>query len=340
MKAMAKEQTSLKSMSAGQDLRHALSDSPIVGPLITLILLLVLSSIFIPNFFTLRTFSGIINAATVTGIVTIGVTFLMITGEFDLSVGAILAAGAYLYAFTTVEGWSPILAVTLAIVIPAALGAVNGLIQMWTGIHSFIVTLGTRSIYRALVWVAVGGLMVQTQEELMVYDVFNGRLDILNNLFERANFRTSLVWWLLIVILFQILLTRTRFGNQTFATGGNAGAATAQGVNVKIVRVINFALVGALAGFAGVLDFSQFTSVRVATGAGVELTAIAAAVIGGARLEGGSGSIWGALIGVLLISTLRTGVVLLGLPADNFEAIVGVCIIGAVILNNWLRQRF
>lgn len=340
MSVTTHESTSLKQMSGRQDLRQALGDSPIIGPLITLILLLVFSALFIPNFMTLRTVSGIINAATVTGIVTIGITLLMITGEFDLSVGAMVAAGAYLYGFNTIDGGSPLVAVALAILIPGLMGALNGLIQMWTGIHSFIVTLGTRSIYRAAVWIGVGGLLLQTQEDLLIFDIFNGRFDLLNNLFERANFRTSLLWFLLLVIIFQIVLTRTRFGNQTFATGGNPGAATAQGVNVKWVRVINFTIVGALAGFAGVVDFSQFNSVRVATGAGVELIAIAASVIGGASLNGGTGSIWGALIGVLLISTLRTAVVLLGLPADNFEAIVGVCIIGAVILNNWLRQRF
>jgi ribose/xylose/arabinose/galactoside ABC-type transport system permease subunit len=106
--------------------------------------------------------------------------------------------------------------------------------------------------------------------------------------------------------------------------------------------VLTFVISGALAGFAGVLLFSQFTTIRVASGAGMELSAIAAAVVGGTLLQGGMGSIWGALIGVLLISTLRTGVVLLNIPfipADNFEAIVGVTIIGAVILNKWLRER-
>ena len=340
MNAITQEDRSLKSWNVWQDLRHALSDSPVFGPFLTLIILLTLSSLFIPNFFTLRTFSGIINAATVTGVVTIGVTLLMVTGEFDLSVGSMLAAGAYLFAFNTINGGSPILAVALAVLVPAFLGAINGIIRVWTDIHSFIVTLGTLSIFRALVWVLAAGQLVQTQEEFAIYDLLNGRFDLINNLFERANFRTSLIILIGLVILFHILLTRTSYGNHTFATGGNAGAATAQGVNLKKVRIINFALMGALAGLAGALDFSQFNSVRVATGAGIELNAIAAAVIGGASLNGGTGSIWGALVGVLLISTLRTAVVLMGFPADNFEAIVGVCIIAAVVFNAWLRQRF
>jgi simple sugar transport system permease protein len=250
--------------------------------------------------------------------------------------------GGYLYAYNTMVGGSPIGAVILAILIPALMGAVNGLILIWTGIPSFIVTLGTRSIFRGVVWVFSGGALFQTLEDLSVYEVFNGRLNLVNDLFQAANFRTSLLWLVGLTVIFQYVLVQTRYGNHVFASGGNPAAAAAQGVNVKWVKVMNFVISGALAGFTGVLLFSQFKSVRVATGAGIELDAIAAAVVGGALLSGGSGSIWGALVGVLLISTLRTGVVLLDLPfvpADNFPAVVGVTIVAAVILNYWLRGR-
>jgi simple sugar transport system permease protein len=340
MTTVAIERSTAKNETFGRALRRTLTDSPALGPLITLAIVLGLSALFIPNFATLRTVSGILNSATVVGIVTIGITLLMISGEFDLSVGAMLAAGSYLFAFNTINGGSPIVAILLALLVPGILGTINGLLRVSTGIPSFVVTLGTQSIFRAAVWIIAAGELIQTQVEFPIYDILNGRLDIVNNLFERANFRTSLLLLLLLVFIFEVLLMRSRFGNHIFATGGNPGAATAQGVNIKWTRILVFTLVGMLAGFAGVLDFSQFRSVRVATGAGVELSAIAAAVIGGARLQGGSGSIWGALIGVILVSTLRTSAILLGLPADNFESIVGVCIIGAVVLNNWMRQKF
>ena len=316
--------------------------SPIAGPLATLVVIGVLFSIFVPHFFSLRSMSGIINAATLTGMVTIGVTVLMISGEFDLSVGSIVAIGAYAFAFGTTELDSPLLAVALGLLIPALLGAINGLIFVWTEIPSFIVTLGTLYIYRGAVWILSGGQLIQTLEKQTVYTVFNGRLDLINNLLPGANFRTSLLWLLGMTILFQYILVRTRYGNHVFAVGGNPLGALAQGVNVKRVKVINFIISGTLAGLTGILLFSQFKSVRVATGAGMELNAIAAAVVGGTLLTGGAGSIWGALIGAILISTLRTGVVLMDIPfipADNFEAVVGVTIIGAVILNNWLRSR-
>jgi simple sugar transport system permease protein len=136
-----------------------------------------------------------------------------------------------------------------------------------------------------------------------------------------------------------LILTRTRFGNQVFATGGNPGAAVAQGVNTRAVKMACFIITGMLAGLAGVFTFSRFNTVFVATATGLELKAIAAAVVGGAMLTGGVGSIIGALLGIFMINMLRTGVVLLGLPSDNFEAIVGITIIAASILNEKMRPR-
>ncbi len=319
-----------------------LADSATLGPFLTLLVLFVLFSLFIPKFLSWRSVSGIVNAATPIGIVTIGVTLLMICGEFDLSVGSLVALGGYVFAMLLLAGAPPALAALLAVALPALFGLLNGLLLVWTGIPSFIVTLGTRSIYRGIVWLFSGGTLIQMLERPAVLALFNGRLDVLNELLPKgANFRTSLIWFLLAVLVFQYLLTRTTFGNHIFAAGGNAQAAAAQGVNVSRVKVISFAFSGALAGLTGILLFSQFRTVRVTTGAGMELSAIAAAVVGGTALNGGVGSIWGALIGVLLISMLRTGVILMDIPfipADNFEAVVGATIVGAAVLNTWLGQ--
>jgi len=219
---------------------------------------------------------------------------------------------------------------------------VNGLILVYTGIPSFIVTLGTKYLYRGLLWVVTAGTMLQTIERLAIYNLINGRLDAINQFFAGANFRSSLLWLLLLVICFQFALTRTRFGNHVFAIGGNPNAALGQGVNVKFVKVVTFIITGAVAGFTGMLLFSQYYTVRVASGDGLELSAIAAAVVGGTLITGGAGSIWGALIGALIISALRTGVVLMNIPyipADNFEAIIGATIVAAAILNNYLRGQ-
>jgi simple sugar transport system permease protein len=249
--------------------------------------------------------------------------------------------GGYLFGSFAMKG-QPVLGLILAIAVPAMLGAINGLILVWTGIPSFIVTLGTKYFYRGMLWVISGGAMLQTTNKEGVYNVFNGRFDLLNNFFSDANFRTSLLWQLALVIAFQFLLTQTKFGNHVFAVGGNPGAALGQGVPVSRVRILNFVMTSAIAGFTGVLLFSQYFTVRVASGDGLELSAIAACVVGGVLITGGAGSIWGALIGALTISMLRTGVVLMDIPfipADNFEAIVGVTIILAVLMNNYLRKK-
>lgn len=322
--------------------RRAL-ESPIAGPLITLTGVFVLFSIIVPRFFQIDAMAGIVNAATLTGVMTIGVTLLMICGEFDLSVGPMMAWGAYLFGSLIRDGYSPILAVILGLLVPVLLGALNGVIFTRMRIPSFIVTLGTQFIYRGALWVYSGGNMVQSAaKDLPIYDFLNGKLDGLVAVIPGANFRSSLFWLIGLVILFQIILVRTQFGNHVLAVGGHPGAAAAQGVNVKRVQLACFTLSGLLSGFSGILLFSQYATARIATGAGEELTAIAAAVVGGTLLTGGSGSIVGGLLGILTINMLRTGVVRLNLPfipADNFAAVVGVTIVVAAIFNNYIRRR-
>jgi len=124
--------------------------------------------------------------------------------------------------------------------------------------------------------------------------------------------------------------------------GGNAGAAKATGVNVNRTKLYGFIISGFLAGLSGIMLFSQYKTARIATGSGEELNAIAAAVVGGTLLTGGSGSIVGALLGVLIISMLRTGIILMDLsfiPADNFVAVVGVTIVVAAVFNYWIRRQ-
>lgn len=323
------------------NIRHIFSESTVAGPLAILIGIFVLLSIFVPKFLSFRSITGIINASTLTGAIAIGLTMLMISGEFDLSVGALMAVGGYIFGGLAMAG-QPLLGLLLAVVVTSLLGAINGVILVSTGIPSFIVTLGTKYLYRGLLWVITAGTMLQTVDRLPMYNLLNGRLEFLNQFFKQANFRNSLIWLVLLVILFQIILSRTRFGNHVFAVGGNAGAALGQGVNVRKVKILCFAISGLMAGISGILLFSQYYTVRVASGDGMDIYAIAAAVVGGTLITGGAGSIWGALIGALIISMLRSGVVLMNIsfiPADNFEAIVGVTIILAAIFNNYLRNR-
>jgi simple sugar transport system permease protein len=337
------------------------ANSPIAGPLLTFVLVFIIFLIFVPNFASWRTISGIITAVSISGFVTMGITILMIAGEFDLSVAPMIAMSGYLFGTIStgadsvivntllkiglpVEGGNPGLAIFAALLVPSIMGSINGLLLVFTKIPSFIVTLGTRQIFRGVVWIVAGGVLFQTIEKLPIYEVFNGRFDMVNKLsfLEGANFRTAMFWMVGAAILFEFILVRTRFGNHIFAVGGGEGAANAQGVRVNRTRVMAFILNGFLAGMAGIISFSLFRSVRVAEQAGIELTAIAASVVGGALMTGGYGSVWGAIIGILIINMLRSGVILLKVPfisADNFPAVVGVTIFSAVIIYNYLRNR-
>jgi len=322
-------------------IRHFYANTTIAGPVTVLIVILVVFSLFVPKFFSFRSFTGIINAATLNGALAIGIAFLMVSGEFDLSVGSNLAISGYIYGTLCIKG-QPFMGFILALVVPTLLGAVNGIILVKTGIPSFIVTLGTKYFYRGMLWVITTGTMLQTVEVLPLDKVFTGRLDIINNLITEANFRNSLIWLILLAFIFQFVLGRTKFGNHVFAVGSNPGAALGQGVKVARVKITSFAISGFMAGVAGIFLYSQFHTVRVASGDGMDLYAIAAAVVGGTLITGGAGNIWGGLVGALIISTLRTGVVLLKIPfipADNFEAVVGVTIVLAAILNLYISKR-
>lgn len=192
---------------------RSFGNSPIFGPSVTLLVIIIIFSLFVPKFATWRTFSGIINAVSISGIVALGVTMLMIAGEFDLSVGAMIAMSGFIFGTIStgedtfivntlikvglpVEGGNVPLAITFALIIPALQGLGNGLLLVKTKTPSFIVTLGTRQIYRGLAWIASGGILFQTRADLAIYSTLNGRLDIVNNLLDGSNFRTATLWLL------------------------------------------------------------------------------------------------------------------------------------------------
>ena len=154
-----------------------------------------------------------------------------------------------------------------------------------------------------------------------------------------ANFRNSIIWWVILVAFFHIILTRTRYGNAVFATGGNTQAARAQGINVTLIKVQGFMLTAFLAGLAAILETSRSPSVDPTEGTGWELETIAMTVVGGALLTGGYGSVIGTMLGTLIFGMLATGLVQVNLPNRMFEGVVGVIMISAVILNNITKRR-
>jgi simple sugar transport system permease protein len=313
-----------------------------VVALTSFLALFVFFSVAADNFLTPLAMSNILTFASITGIVVVGVAMLMISGEFDLSVGSTFAVASYIFALSVENaGMHPILAILLALIVCALLGLINGLIVTGTGIPSFITTLGTMLAYRGIARALGGGDFARcTGDRLALFDFLNGAIGPINQLFTPAgNFRISIIWFIVIAVVMSLVLRRTRYGNWVFAVGGNPGAALSQGVPVKRVKVINFVLTGLLAGIASVLQFAHYLSVDPLRGEGTELVAVAACVIGGLQLTGGYGTIFGACVGMLLLQMLEQGLVLMQIPVQIFQAVAGLILIIAVISNTYLGKQ-
>lgn len=326
-----------------RSLRYILSEYSEFVTLITFALIFVVFSVTAKNFLSASALFNIITFASVYGILAIGVAILMITGEFDLSVGSVLAVACYVFAIIINAGYSAWVAFIAAALTSAVLGLINGWIVVTTKIPSFIVTLGTLLAYRGIARFIGGGDFAYYQEKELpfLFTVLNGPITWLNQLTgdPAANLRNSVLWCIGLVVLATILMTRTRLGNWIYAVGGNPGAALAQGVPVKRVKVLCFALSGLMAGLAGVIQFGELKSVDPLRGTGVELIAVSACVIGGVLLSGGVGTIVGAMLGMLILTMLQQGLILLSVPLEMFQATAGLIIIIAVIINTNLQRQ-
>ncbi len=319
--------------------RHRLSYIPEAVALISFLLLFLFFSIAAPNFLTPLSIGNILTFGSITSIVTIGVAMLMISGEFDLSVGSNFAIASYVLALNLIAGTPVIPAILLAILVSSSLGLLNGLIVTRTRIPSFIATLGTMLAYRGIVRVIGSGNFASYKgEPIQLFKTLNGSFTMLNNWFQVDAFRTSLIWFLLLAVLFTLILVRTRFGNWVYAVGGRPEAARAQGVNVTFVKLMCFTITGFLVSIASILQFSHRLSVDPLRGEGMELIVVAACAIGGVRLTGGYGTIPGAILGAFLLQMLDQGLVLMGIPIQVFQACVGLIIIISVISNTYLGK--
>jgi simple sugar transport system permease protein len=320
--------------------RYRLAEFPEAVALISFLALALVFSFTAEHFLTPVAISNVLSFTSIMGIIVVGVAMLMIAGEFDLSVGSTFAVASFVFALTMNAGIPPLPAMLLALLVSALLGALNGAIVIWSGIPSFIATLGTMLAYRGIARLIGGGDFAKyTESKPVLFNVLNGAVDSLNQLCDPvANFRLSILWFALIAVVAAIVLRRTQFGNWTFATGGNPGAALAQGVPVKRVKLVTFTLTGLLAGVASVMQFAHRTSVDPLRGEGWELIAVAACVIGGVQLTGGFGTIFGAVVGILLLQMLEQGLVLMGVSVQIFRAVAGSILMLSVMLNTYLSR--
>ena len=306
---------------------------PEATPFAALVVLFVVFTILSPQLFpTKLTYISVMSVAAELGIVSIGVTLLMIGGHFDLSVGAVLGLTSFVsVALMRDFGMPPYVAAPAAVAVGACLGAINGVIVVRFRIHSFVVTLGTMLIWRGVTIALTGGFPMTVPIPPAFKAIMSGQL--------LGGFRMSMLWFFVIGALGTFLLVRTRFGNWVQARGQNEQAARNLGVPVDQVTVILFMLASSLAAVVGVIQVARFSSVDALRGEGIELQAVAVTVIGGALLSGGFGSVIGTMLGAITFGMIQVGLVLAGAPGHFFRTLTGMIVVGAVILNTDVARR-
>lgn len=297
------------------------------GVILGVIAITIGFSVASPEFLTAGTWGNIVTVSAEVGLIAVGVTLLMITKEFDLSVGSNFALSAMIMATLIQNKGAPAWAAAAAALFAGTLvGWLNGFITVKTKIPSFITTLGAFMFWRGVVIALTGGWPVTLAEKPALLALFSGRLG-------ESDFHMSFAWWAGFAFLAYMLLEHTPYGNWTLATGGKPESAFARGINTGRVRILNFALTGFLAALAGVIQLSRLESMSPTDGVGLELEAIAATVIGGTSLFGGKGTVLGTVLGTLLMGMLSTGLVLAGAPTYWFRAFIGLIIVVAVVFN-------
>lgn len=308
-------------------------DKPELAAMVLLVFLLVVFQVKSDGvFLNLNNLRGLFGILPEIGLMVIGVTILMICGEFDLSVGSVFALMPMTMAVFLADGMAFIPAFLIGMAVCAAIGFINGYLTIKYDIPSFITTLGMLFIARSLTIVVSGGFPPLLPNDLpnWLFTVFVGPGDL---------FRMSFIWFVLVAVLASLMMSRTNFGNWIRATGGFLPAAKAMGIPTARVKIACFMLCSMLAGFAGMIQVLRLGSPLPSIGEGWELQAVAAAVIGGTALSGGIGAVLGGVIGAILIRVIDNGLVLSQVDANWFKFAIGFLTIFAVVVNAWLGKR-
>lgn len=310
---------------------------PEFGPLVLLVAMIVVFTVINPAFASITNIGNALTFTVELGLIALTMTLLMTAGEFDLSVGSVFGfAPVLMWAFFNAGILSLPLAFLVALLIALAIGLFTGLFVTRLGIPSFLVTLGMLLVVRGSALWLTNGFPQRTWDAdnqwlaaVLVGDFYVGELRVY----------MSLIWFVLLAIIFHFLLTRTRFGNWIQATGGNPSAARNRGVPTSRVKVILFMLSSIMAAFAGIISSIRVSAANPNSGQGYELEVIAMVVIGGTVLTGGRGTIIGTILGVLILRLMRNGIVLIGVPGLAYNIFIGAIILGMMALHAGLERR-
>jgi ribose/xylose/arabinose/galactoside ABC-type transport system permease subunit len=289
--------------------------------------LCVLLTALTPHFLTVSNLLNVMEQTSINAVIAVGMTFVILSGGIDLSVGSVLALAGVLMG-TALQAGAPLpVALLVGLVAGAACGLVNGMLVSLGRLAPFIATLGMMSVARGAALLFTNGRPVSGFDPSF-RTLATGRVALIP---------VAVLVTLAVYLLAHFVLARTRFGRYVYAIGGNEEATRLSGVPVRFHKTMVYALSGLMAGLAAAMLTARLNSAQPIAGIMYELDAIAATVIGGTSLLGGSGSIGGTLIGALIMGVLRNGLNLLGISSFLQQVVIGLVIVGAVLVDSLLK---
>ena len=295
-----------------------------LGSVIGLVLLFIVLSIMSPDFLTTGNLLTVLRQVSINALIAFGMTFVILSGGIDLSVGAILALTGAVTAGLMAAGHGIVLAAGAGLALGLLLGVINGALVSWGRVAPFIATLGTLTLLRGVTLSYTQGSPIP---------VTNQGFALLGGGYVANLVPLPVIWMFIAFVACGFLLRSTVFGRHVVAIGGNEEAARLSGVRIAPMKLAIYGLSGLLSAFAGIVLTSRLYSAQATAGAGYELDAIAAVVLGGTSLAGGRGWLFGTLVGALLIGFLNNGLNLLGVSSFYQQIVKGIVILIAVLLD-------
>ena len=289
-----------------------------------------------PAFLSAGNISNLLAFTPELGMITLGMTLLMTAGEFDLSVGSV-------FGFAPIIMWTlynthiaPLeIGFVVAILVAAIIGLANGWFVTYLKIPSFLVTLGMLLVVRGIALYVTDGFPQRTwTAESPLMKILVGEIAIFD-----LRIYASLLWFILFAVILGYVLTESKVGNWIQAAGGNPEAARARGVRVARTKIALFVLTAVISAYAGITSSIRVSAANPNSGTQYELEVIAMVVIGGTALTGGRGTIIGTVLGVLILRTMRDGIVLIGVPGLAYNIFIGGIILAMMALHSWLERR-
>ena len=308
----------------------------------TLLLMIVVLggvfSLFSPAFLTIPNLVDLIDAYAVTSIFAAGVFVVLVSGGIDISFAATAAVSQYVAAYLAANfGWEPLPTIALACAVGFALGSVNAFLTHYLRVVSIIITIATSSIYFSLLIQFTGGSEIYNLPDWWTTRIVFARFDFGPGEFARINL--PIVTMFVVVIVTHLIMNHTRLGRQVYALGGNAESAKRLGVGVLGVQVFAYGYLGLLSGIAGMIQAHRVGQVVPTALQGSELNVLAVAILGGASLVGGTGTMGGVILGVLLLAILQNGLNLIGVSSYFFEVVIGLVILISITATALANRR-